>query len=801
MDTVGRQHELQQIRDLLVDAGCVAVVGPPGIGKSAVAAALGAPVWADLETVRSEAGIVARLAAALGCPVDTPTAVDAAMERAELVVLDGAEEALDALAPCVARWSGVTRLLVTSRRRPVFAERVLELGPVSDVDGAQILRARVASARRAAELDERALSRALDGVPLALELAASRLRLYGPRELAERLAPAELSDARRRPRHQSLSDALRAAWDPLSADAREVLGLASRLAGPFDRQTLETLAARRVDDALLELLDAAMLHPLPGDPPRFRVLGPVRGVARELTPAAVGDAAVARLAGAWLAGMEEAVGALDGPAAAPALARLVGGAALLEVLVESPDPDVRLRAALALAAKERRVGPMGGVLERGPLDDAGERSLRRRFALACAAAAGMLARFDDARAAIARAAVCADGEHQAELVAARGSLAEAERRLDDAVALHRQALALRETPAQWTRLAVSLLWSGDLDGAADAFRRGTLTDDAFGRATAMYGWGVVRRERGEAPAQILADQRATHAEVRRAGFRWLLPRYAVLQAVLLADVGRHGEAASAYREAVAHLEAIGELDEALVQRTQLASVELLLGEAPDSLLAPIPGEARRSAVARGHLEGWRGVALGLAGHVDALPRGRAAVSLLVGARSTIAGEVAAMLAVAWGPAHRDAAVALLDQVDLSPMVERARQLVAGEPVAPVSRHEDRVLAALAAHHRRPVVVAADGRWFVRSTGERVDLSRRRVLRKVLAALALADEPLGVGEICAAAWPGERLVGDSGARRVHVAISTLRGLGLRSAIETVEGDGRATWRLRAAVEGA
>jgi hypothetical protein len=91
-------------------------------------------------------------------------------------------------------------------------------------------------------------------------------------------------------------------------------------------------------------------------------------------------------------------------------------------------------------------------------------------------------------------------------------------------------------------------------------------------------------------------------------------------------------------------------------------------------------------------------------------------------------------------------------------------------------------------------VALDGSWF--EHGERVTIGRRRVLKRVLAALAGHEDGLDVGSLCQLVWPGETLVGTSGTRRVHVAISTLRGLGLREAIETLEDMDGTRWRLRA-----
>ncbi len=74
-------------------------------------------------------------------------------------------------------------------------------------------------------------------------------------------------------------------------------------------------------------------------------------------------------------------------------------------------------------------------------------------------------------------------------------------------------------------------------------------------------------------------------------------------------------------------------------------------------------------------------------------------------------------------------------------------------------------------------------WFIAPGGERVDISRRRAVRRVFAALVRhrLDEPgasLTVDDLVAAGWPDETLLAESAANRVYVAIATLRSLGLR-----------------------
>ncbi len=97
-----------------------------------------------------------------------------------------------------------------------------------------------------------------------------------------------------------------------------------------------------------------------------------------------------------------------------------------------------------------------------------------------------------------------------------------------------------------------------------------------------------------------------------------------------------------------------------------------------------------------------------------------------------------------------------------------------------------------------LVLARDGTWF-RAAGEApVDLRTRIALARILRALVAAhgEDPrktLSLEDIVNAGWPGEKLISDSGANRVYVAVATLRKLGLRDAIERREGGYRLATR--------
>ena len=97
-------------------------------------------------------------------------------------------------------------------------------------------------------------------------------------------------------------------------------------------------------------------------------------------------------------------------------------------------------------------------------------------------------------------------------------------------------------------------------------------------------------------------------------------------------------------------------------------------------------------------------------------------------------------------------------------------------------------------------IATDGSWFCVPSREKVDLSRRQALRRILAHMLRArlDEPgrvISSDEVLAAGWPGERVIPRAGASRVYVAIRTLRKFGLRDFIVTSQGG----YLLHSAVE--
>ncbi len=328
----GRTAELAWLRTTFASgARLVTVVGPPGVGKSALVRAYaaehagpGATCVLDASGARSPAELSRRLARALGLAswrVDEPGAGEAlagALGRAGplLLVVDDVEAAVERAAHLPLRWLALAphaRLLIASRERlRVGAEAVLCLEPLrlaaerpgDEGDEGEAVRMLLEGARRARpgfEPDERerallrAIAATVEGLPLALELAAGRLRLLSPAQLFGRLDRQldALGRGRRdgEGRQRSLRAALEASWASLGACERATLAQCSALGAAFSLEQAEAAvdlsaftAPPPVFDLLHALVEKSLLGadaPARGEGPHFRMLACVREFAGE----------------------------------------------------------------------------------------------------------------------------------------------------------------------------------------------------------------------------------------------------------------------------------------------------------------------------------------------------------------------------------------------------------------------------------------------------------------------------------------------------------------------------------------
>ena len=319
---VGRAAELAAVRAALDGHRLVTVVGPAGVGKTrlAVEAARGrqAPdgTWlARLEGVRTADELPTALAEAL----PGHTGITGLRTADLLLVLDNCEHLVDAVGDAVTHVldaaPGVRVLATSQRALGVEGELTFPLAPLADDDAVALFTAR---AHRAAGTgpDVLPLCRALDGLPLAIELAAARTRVLSVPEIRRRLDDrfALLADptVRGPERRRTLAAALAWSYDLLFPDdQRGLWALAAFPAGASLAGLEHVLAAldvpraaaldvvERLVDRSLVLVDA---HPTGT---RYRLLDGVRAFARGRADTAVTDSALVD----WVAGLAATVAA------------------------------------------------------------------------------------------------------------------------------------------------------------------------------------------------------------------------------------------------------------------------------------------------------------------------------------------------------------------------------------------------------------------------------------------------------------------------------------------------------------
>lgn len=300
---VGREEEIEELRAALATARLVTLTGTGGVGKTRLAAegvaTAGDTAWCDLARISADGAVEQAIAAATGvvAPPGVPTlvAVAAALAgRPVTLVLDNCEHVLDgvrAAAVDLLRSCPDLTILGTSRQPlAVAGEHVLPLAPLATETGgpAQALfRAAVerAGGRLAVEDDADLLTRLcerLDGLPLALELAAPMVRTLGLQGVLEGLTRRfQLLDVAwdSTGRERDLRGTV--AWSEtlLPPASRELLRAMSVFAGPFTPGMVAEVCAPQVADVPTELaglVDRSLVEPIAGSPPRYRLLENVR---------------------------------------------------------------------------------------------------------------------------------------------------------------------------------------------------------------------------------------------------------------------------------------------------------------------------------------------------------------------------------------------------------------------------------------------------------------------------------------------------------------------------------------------
>ena len=792
---VGREPELATLAARF-DEGTrlVTLLGPGGIGKTALAVehalrriaagARSAVVFCDLSSARDEASIVDALA--LACGADARGVGAALAARGEvLVVLDNFDGLADHALATVAAWledAPEAEVLVTSRDRlTLVGEVVSEVGPLADA-AVPLLLATAAKCGGAIALrpEERAIAEAivalLEGVPLAVEIAGARLPLLGAAALLERLRASTAGlrrDARGGPaRHVSLDAAVDGSFAALRPHEQDVLAQLCVFHGGFTVAAAEAIVevgrdgdgdggGASVLEVVAELRSRSLVRTREVAGARFDLYASIRSFVERARPGPI--AAAAERHGTWFVAQAEraAEQAHRDPAAAAWLIAERENVLAVVTRVLSGGPvtaraaEPALRALVALSPVLLAQGALGSV---------------------AALVAPLVERTRDSGAdpRLAARAMVLRGAMRRDRGDVRGALI-------DLLGAESMARALRdELLAADVRVELgrTLLAAGELTPAAEHFAR---AEEAFAKL------GVRWRE-----AHALAWRAVAGGGTERA----LLERAVALaagddgaRAIYLVLLGRAcgdaGETAAAKRALAAAAGAASVDARTVATASRLLGIVLhdageieaavkALERARDSFA--VLGLAVEAALARGHL-GWIARERGSAAEGYALLADARDVAMRAGREEEAAYYEGAGEGGEGGVGA--GAKALIDGWRFGALHARVRGRAAGDAAAPVVEGG--------------LVVGVDGAWFRAANGARVGLERRRSLALLLDRLARErvdrpGAPLAASALFAAAWPGEKAIASAAAHRVRVAVATLRKLGLRDAIVTLDGGG-------------
>jgi predicted ATPase/transcriptional regulator with XRE-family HTH domain len=316
-DFVGRVTELRTLADLVAGGRhrLVTITGPAGVGKSRLAAELVAVLARrttleihalDLSALREPDLVTELVAEVLGCgasrlrPVDRIAAQLGA--RRAIVVLDRLERLVAAapdLAELIRRCAGLTLLATSQRPLHVRHERVVQLGPLPPAAAATLFVRRATAVRPGFAVTGTtapvvaAICRRVDHLPLAIELAAARVRLLDVASLAERLdrrLAVLAGGARDLPeRHRSLRAAIESSLEVVGPEAGRLFCWLGAFAGGGRLADLEAVVRALGQDeswllaALAELVDTSLVRMLAdGEASRYELPDAMAELASEL---------------------------------------------------------------------------------------------------------------------------------------------------------------------------------------------------------------------------------------------------------------------------------------------------------------------------------------------------------------------------------------------------------------------------------------------------------------------------------------------------------------------------------------
>jgi tetratricopeptide (TPR) repeat protein len=804
---VGRATLVAGLSKELPAGRSVVVVGPAGVGKTRLIRECLAHVSdvphlvVPLADVTSLEGFVARVAEAVGVRVPTGTHAEAearlgralALQGSTIVWLDGFERLPVAADGLVDEWMGRSRatFCITSRRRVECSGTLVELPALSlDAVGdawseaADLLRTRAWEVARVRLGDAdreaaHALSRALDGLPLAIELAAARLGVLTAAQLLERPGLRL---------HTGLDSSIRSSFELLDEDAKACLVACAVFRGDIELGALEAVAGGEVD--VVSALMAARNHSLlevvrDGSSLRYALAHSVRDWVVENARGTEGwQRARTRHASYWgerapelLSEPERARAEVENLRAAFEAAIELSPVVAGRLALVLSDPVVALPYAVARDYIERILGlvPVGSL----PLD------LVVRLRIRSGTLGRFLSDLDTSGLALsaARKLAAESGQRVLEAEALVGLGCNASALAEWETSREHLSRALEVNPDPAVR-ALTLAMVANTHVNQDAYElaepllRESITlavkhADTFAEAFARLSLGVVLVEQGQLDEAFgeLTDAMAiieAGRSIRLMSSRHLCVFALTQIARVRQESGDRAGALVDYHHARRIAEEEGARRAEAFTLCGLVGLLLEMGElraAEDELRVALPLMRENCRDYEGVLVALRGVFFAMQGMQDDAERLFAhAETLLVRAKRRV----------------------FLSALD----VLRGKK----EPEPELARYADvqlaRRLRALFSVKvpEKPLLVASDASFFRLSDHEQaVVLGRRRAVRGVLRALVDARStqpgvPVSVETLVAAGWPGERILPAAAAGRVYTAIATLRKLGLRGVVE-------------------
>lgn len=267
-DFIGRSEALRALQQAVDDAAesahCVQVLGPGGVGKTRLVQEWMAPTvrFVDLSETRTRGQVVAAIARGLGVGRRNVDAVLA--DTQPTLVLDNAEQVVVPLSEWLALWTAGRpgpAFVLTSRIALAVPGPIVRLVGLPEAAAVQLYRSRAARTRASDAPAIATLVSRLDGLPLAIELAAARATVLGPSELLSRLDQRFAALGRRDHgplRHRALDDTIEWSWSLLDAPQQAALTQLAAFSGGFSPAAVEGIIGPEGLDVVAGLVDASL---------------------------------------------------------------------------------------------------------------------------------------------------------------------------------------------------------------------------------------------------------------------------------------------------------------------------------------------------------------------------------------------------------------------------------------------------------------------------------------------------------------------------------------------------------------